>query len=413
MDRIMKRNKRKNKKKRKSTNSGSSSDKRAKRTLMPEEYKTFTPPITQKQYAFLVAKVTDNIQKDLKKYDQKQLMALVDGFEEPWPSVSIKGAAKKYHFTEKQILDSIDKNEQLTIEDDITHKLQLGLGRTTIIRLAGRTVTFSWKYKVTEEDKIKLEKMNNRETYHMIARQYCEHMNKEGMFAKKNVIDDNGGLIKNGFEFETHGGLFAPSFDRIEDNYTVNGQTFHKLHYPNLENALENIHVVAFMANVPCKASTATIQEKVTDFENKPVKQQKEDFKNVLENSHKKNHNGKKTPLYQHANHTWKKDKLCKGAFDTYQDYWKHMLVLLEKQEGLCKVAKIPMSLSSGPWKISCDAIDPLLGHVPDNLRLVCLYNNVTDFSKLNKDLTDTRPTSPTTDIHDEYWRIVRDKKKE
>ena len=51
----------------------------------------------------------------------------------------------------------------------------------------------------------------------MIARQYCEHMNKEGMFAKKNVIDDNGGLIKNGFEFEYHGGLFNLSFDRIED----------------------------------------------------------------------------------------------------------------------------------------------------------------------------------------------------
>ena len=153
-------------------------------------------------------------------------------------------------------------------------------------------------------------------------------------------------------------------------------------------------------------------KKKSLTLENKPVKQQKEDFKNVLENSHKKNHNGKKTPLYSHANHTWKKDKLCKGAFDTYQAYWKHMLVLLEKQEGLCKVAKIPMSLSSGPWKISCDAIDPLLGHVPDNLRLVCLYNNVADFSKLNKDLTDTRPTSPTTDIHDEYWRIVRDKEK-
>jgi len=80
----------------------------------------------------------------------------------------------------------------------------------------------------------------------------------------------------------------------------------------------------------------------------------------------------------------------------------------LEKQEGLCKVAKIPMSLESGPWLMSCDAIDPLLGHVPDNLRLVCLYNNTINFSKLNKDLTDTTPHSLTTEIHDEYWRIVR-----
>jgi hypothetical protein len=41
---------------------------------------------------------------------------------------------------------------------------------------------------------------------------------------------------------------------------------------------------------------------------------------------------------------------------------------------------------------------------------LVCLYNNPPDHSKQNKDLTDTTPHSLTTDIHDEYWRIVRDK---
>jgi hypothetical protein len=372
---------------------------------MPEEYKTFTPPITPKQYAFLVARVANNIQSDVEKCVQKQLMALVEGFDEPLPSKNIKGAAKKYHFTEQQILESIVNNEELNIVKG-RHDLKLELGRTRRIYLAGRTVTFSWKHKVTEEDKIKLDEMNNRETHHMIVRQYCEHMNAGGMFAKKNVTDDNGGLIKNGFEFEKHGGLFAISFDRIEDNYTVNGQTFHKLHYPDPKKALENINVVAFMANVRYKASTKMIQDRYDIYKNKSEDQQKEDFKNVLENSHKTYHNGKSTPLYSHAHHLWTDE--CKGAFDTAKAYWKHMLVLLEKQEGLCKVAKIPMSLESGPWKISCDAIDPRLGHVPDNLRLVCLYNNVTDFSKMNKDLTDTTPTSLTTDIHDEYWRIVR-----
>jgi hypothetical protein len=233
-------------------------------------------------------------------------------------------------------------------------------------------------------------------------------MNKEGMFAKKNVIDDNGGLIKNGFEFEIHGGLFAPSNDRIEDEYTVNGQTFYKLHYTNLENALENIRVVALMANVQCKASTKMIQDRYDVYNIKSEDQRQEEFKKVLEISQKKSHNCERTPLYQHANNTWRIDKQCQGAFDTYQAYWKHMLVLLEKQKGLCAVAKIPMSLSSGPWKISCDAIDPKKGHVPGNLRLVCLYNNVIDRSKQNKDLTDTTPTSLTTEIHNEYWRIVR-----
>jgi hypothetical protein len=379
---------------------------------MPEEYKTFMTPITQKKYAFLVTKVKDNIEHDIEKIKMKKLMALVEGEEEPWPSHSIKGAAKKYHFTEEQILDSIDNKESLTIVKGM-HQLQLGLGRTTNKQLAGRTVTFSWKYKVTEEDKIKLEKMNNRETYHMIARQYCEHMNAGGMFAKKNVIDDNGGLIKHGFVFEIHGGLFNLSLDRIEDEYTVNGQTFHKIHFTNLENALENINVVAFMANVPYKASTATIQEKYDIYKNKSVEQRQKEFKKVLVKSRECKLNGKKTPLYQHASTIWKKDDECKGAFpDTptkrgFRAYWQHMLVLLEKQEGLCAVAKIPMSLESGPWLMSCDAIDPKKGHVPGNLRLVCLYNNTPNFSKLNKDLTDTRPTSLNTVLHNEYWRIV------
>jgi hypothetical protein len=382
-------------------------------TRMPEQYKTFTPPITPKQYSFLVNKIRGNIQNDLKKCDQKELMALVEGvaeLPEPLPSVNIKGAAKKYHFTEEQILDSIANNEELTIGGG-RHVLINGRGRTTTIKLAGHKVTFSWKYKVTEEDKIKVLAMNNNETSHMIARQICEYMNAKGMFANENVIDDNGGLLKNGFEFESHGGLFNLSLDRIEDEYTVNGQTFHKLHYPNLDDALENINVVALMANVQCKASTKTIQETYDIYNIKSVEQRKKEFEEVLEFSNKKYHNGERPPLYGHAKNTWTKDEQCKGAFDTYQAYWQHMLVLLKKQEGLCKVAKIPMSaFGSGPWKISCDAIDPLLGHVPDNLRLVCLYNNVIDRSKQNKDLTDRRPHSLTTEIHDEYWRIVRDK---
>ena len=372
-------------------------------TRKPETF-TF---MTQKKYAFLVRNVRNNIKDDRDKSKMKKLMALVDGFAEPWPSVNIEGAAKKYHFTEQQILDSIANNEELTIEGGL-HSLQLGLGRRKRINLADRKVTFSWKHYVSEEDKIKLLAMANIETYHKLARQHCVHMNKEGMFAVENVTDDNGGLIKHGFVFESHGGLFAPSFDRIDDKYTVNGQTFHKLHYPDPENALENIRTVALMANVQCKASTKMIQDRYDVYKNKSVGQREEEFKKVLEISNKKYHNRKRTPLYAHAKQTWTKDKLCKSAFDTYQAYWQHMLVLLEKQEGLCKVAKIPMSLESGPWKMSGDAIDPKKGHVPDNLRLVCLYNNPADHSKLNKDLTDTTPTSLNTVLHNEYWRIVR-----
>ena len=373
--------------------------------IKPETF-TF---MTQEQYAFAVTKVRSNIENDIDKGDlPPKLMALVDGFAEPLVSHNIEGAAKKYHFTEQQILDSIANNEPLTIYDG-SHRVINGLGRK-VHNLAGRKVTFSWKYRVTEEDKIKLKEMNNNETHHMLARQICEHMNVKGMFASENVIDDNGGLLKNGFVFRYHGGLFNLSFDRIDDNYTVNGQTFRKLHYTNLENALENIRTVALMANVPYKASIIKIQDRYDVYKNKSVEQRQKEFEEVLKFSKKTSHNGKSTPLYAHAKNTWKKkDKQCQSAFpDGFKAYWQHMLVLLEKQEGLCAVAKIPMLLESGPWLMSCDAIDPLLGHVPGNLRLVCLYNNVIDFSKENKDLTDPTPHSLNTVLHDEYWRIVR-----
>ena len=93
--------------------------------------------LLQSSTAFLVKRVRSNIRHDIKKCDQKQLMAMVEGVDElpePWPSTNIKGAADKYHLTEQQILDSIDNNEELTIEEGI-HKLQLGLEEQRTLNL--------------------------------------------------------------------------------------------------------------------------------------------------------------------------------------------------------------------------------------------------------------------------------------
>jgi hypothetical protein len=106
--------------------------------------------------------------------------------------------------------------------------------------------------------------------------------------------------------------LFAPSLDRIDDQYTdENGQTFYKIHFPNSEKPLENIHVVACLANVQCKASTDTIQERYNEFKTKEVEQCKKDFKKVLEISKKATVRGKNTPLYNHAASIWRRDEKC------------------------------------------------------------------------------------------------------
>ena len=357
-------------------------------------------------YAFFVYKIYSNIQADLKHANKKpKLRALIDGFAEHVQSANLKTAARKYHFTEQQIRDSIDNNESLTIEGGI-HKLQLGLGRTKKIKLAGRTVTFSWKHNnpVSEADKKTLN-ATNLDARHNLAFQICKYMIGEGMFASKNVIDDNGGLLVNGFVFRAHGGLFAPSFDRINDN--VNG--FNCIHYHNLNNALENINIVAKMTNVRYKASKVERKKRRDDFENKSVEQRQNEFEQILDISR----NVSNTPLYSHAINNWEKDEKCQAVFTNTPEekgfiaYWYHILGLLEEQKGICSVGKYPMSLESGPWLMSVDAINPRLGHVHDNLRLVCFCNNPPDFSKLNKDLTDSTLTSQTPKIHDTYWQIV------
>jgi hypothetical protein len=357
-------------------------------------------------YAFFVHKIYSNIQADLKHANKKpKLMALIEGFAEHVQSANLKTAARKYHLNEEQIRDSIKNDESLTIEKGM-HKLQLGLGRTKNIKLAGRTVTFSWKHNnpVSEADKKTLN-ATNLDARHNLAFQICKYMIGEGMLASKNVIDDNGGLLVNGFVFRAHGGLFAPSFDRIKDN--VNG--FNCIHYHDLNNALENINIVAKMTNVRYKASKVERKKRRDDFENKSVEQRQNEFEQILDISR----NVSNTPLYSHAINNWEEDKKCQAVFTNTPEekgfiaYWHHILGLLEEQKGICSVGKYPMSLESGPWLMSVDAINPRLGHVHGNLRLVCYCNNPPDFSKLNKDLTDSTLTSQTPKIHDTYWQIV------
>ena len=105
----------------------------AERIKMPEEYKRFTPSITPEQYYFIVERIRNNINHDVKRCDlAPTLMALVDGVDElpePLPSVNIGGAGEKYHLDEQQILDSIANNESLTIVGGI-HVLRNELGKS-------------------------------------------------------------------------------------------------------------------------------------------------------------------------------------------------------------------------------------------------------------------------------------------
>jgi len=226
------------------------------------------------------------------------------------------------------------------------------------------------------------------------------------MCATENVVDDNGGILPQGFNIRSHGGLYQLSLDRKLDHK----KGFYCIHYPNLNNALDNINLVALLANVTYKASKKQRQNRYDEFNQKSEKLQTE-FAKVWAISQQPTTKALKvrtsTPLYNHASYTFKKDETCKANFKSFQYYWKYLLTLLEKQEGRCAVSKLPMTIESGPWLMSPDASDPKLGHVRGNLRLVCVCNNPVDRSKQNTTSNDAA-TSLTPEIYDKYWGIKK-----
>lgn len=167
---------------------------------------------------------------------------------------------------------------------------------------------------MTELDLIKDAKISLK-YQHVLTYQICVHMIEKGMFASKNVIDDNNGFIDNGFNFRQNGGLFALSLDRIEDNYMVDDQQFYRPHFrgfpllPNLTEARENINCVALMANVAKKASKVERKRHRDQFEKKSVEQRQNEFKEILVKALSTSYypggtyrGSVSTPLYAHAN---------------------------------------------------------------------------------------------------------------
>lgn len=257
--------------------------------------------------------------------------------------------------------------------------------------------------KVSKANNKKLLAMDNNKTKHRITEQLAQHMLDKGMFRTKNVKDDNGGILPHGFMFRRHGGLYKASFDRKRDK--CDGS--YCLHYPDPENALLNINVVALLANTRYKATNEEHRERYLKYKAMSESDFAQEFQKELAVVNKKT----QTVLYQCALNTLtgkRKDKKCCKYFGTVDKYFQYLLVLLKEQKGRCAVTKtLMLSTKSCPWKMSADAINPLLGHVPGNLRLVCVCCNPTDSTKKQskKDKTKT-VTSLTTEVYKIYYNL-------
>ena len=163
--------------------------------------------------------------------------------------------------------------------------------------------------------------------------------------------DDAGGFLPRGFILHPHA-LFQLSLDRVDTT---------RPHFDDPSNVRSNVHFVALGIN-----TRACI---VSAFEG--------DVCRVLRNW--VNPPGEETD-YRHARtcgrSAFYRDEQCKRAFGESKALADHAETLLREQKGLCALSGIRLVGPNGPaWRrMSLDAVDPLLGHVPGNLRWICMF---------------------------------------
>ena len=104
---------------------------------------------------------------------------------------------------------------------------------------------------------------------------------------------------------------------------------------------------------------------------------------------------------YKSCMNVYHSDKSCRAAFpDGLDTFFRHCLELWAEQGLLCAHSGILLQgrdCEHSFLQMSLDAIDPRLGHVPGNLRWVCMGLNSTNMDKNKKHDDDGDPESAWT----------------
>ena len=228
---------------------------------------------------------------------------------------------------------------------------------------------------VSATDRKKLEKMSNVHV-HDLTEQLAPRAIE---MVKLGSRDDFGGYLKNGIRLRAHGGLFKLSLDRKRNRH-ANGKYF--IHFPDPSDVFANIRLVALCSNVGHCGPFDIEQVRV---EMAKHNDERNNESTAVYEYESKKYKRKNTTLYRHAQHVHHKDEACRQCFETANDYWRHLRQLLEEQRGRCALSGIRLRTNAEAdrcFRMSPDAIDPLKGHVPGNLRLVCRFLNPIDHSK-------------------------------
>lgn len=233
---------------------------------------------------------------------------------------------------------------------------------------------------VSAADRKKLEKMSNV-NIHDLTEQLAPRAIE---MVKLGSRDDFGGYLKNGIRLRAFGGLFKLSLDRKRNRH-ANGKHF--IHFPDPSDVFANIRLVAMCSNVGhCDPfDIDQVRVEMAKHDNKCDDECNNESTAAREYESKTWRKGKPTTLYRHAQNFHRKDEACRQCFETANDYWRHLRKLLEAQRGRCSLSGICLRTNAEAdrcFLMSPDAIDPLKGHVPGNLRLVCRFLNPIDRSK-------------------------------
>ena len=170
-----------------------------------------------------------------------------------------------------------------------------------------------------------------------------------------------------------YGGLFQLSLDRIDNKHEYTCS-----HFPDITNAFANIRLSHLCMNTQKKNITiAEVQNQVYATVTADA------VDNLYEYENRKYHNKKRTTLYNCVCNIFARDKRARATWKSADTMWRWACNHLKEIGGRCEISHILLQTNEHPsnWQVSIDAVDPAKGHVPGNLRFICLFLNCANFS--------------------------------
>lgn len=242
---------------------------------------------------------------------------------------------------------------------------------------------------------------NNHSTFKIAVEVYKR-------WSSMHVFDDAGGFLPNGLLLRSHS-LHQLSHDRINNDrphYILGG---------TLSNVAFIISGMNTSANIVCYFG-----KKTRDFlhQRKSMPIQEKNQLKILErersptNSNYKNKSNKGKANVVYASISKAYDRDGKIYFKSRTEMVKYGYNLFVEQGAICEISGYLMDCHVGSelrfFMPSLDAIDPLLGHRPGNLRWVCRFLNSTN-AKYKNTFQDGTPVEWTQRLFNQYIRYEGD----